>query len=306
MSIEFEHIPVMSKEVIEYIRPRRKGLYVDGTLGGGGHTLLIAERLGNTGKIIGIDQDPEAIKFAKERLNRFKQIEYICDNFRNLDNFLDNLGIEKVDGILFDLGVSSFQLENLERGFSFAESDENLKMKLDMRMDQTQSLTAYEVINNYREDQLRDIFYKLGEERFARSIARKIILERSKNTISTVGDLVDIVRSATPPKYRFGRHHGHFAANVFRAIRMEVNQELPVLEEVIPQAINRLKSKGRLVIISFHSLEDRIVKHKFKELASIDNPQVKILTKKPVKPGEREIAENPKAESAKLRAVEKI
>ncbi|MFH1462057.1 MAG: 16S rRNA (cytosine(1402)-N(4))-methyltransferase RsmH [bacterium] len=310
MKNDFEHIPVMPNEVVEFLRPKENGIYVDATLGGGGHTMLIVNFLRKNGKIIGIDQDAEAIEMARVKLAKYRdKILYVCDNFRSLDNILDNLNIEKVDGILIDLGVSTYQLLKPERGFSFSENDANINARLDMRMNLSQELTAYDVVNGYDENQLRDIFFRLGEEPYGGRIAKKIVQIRKKTPIVTTNDLLNVIKSATPPKYRFSRKYGHYASKVFRAIRMEVNQELPALEEVIPKAIARLKSGGRLVVISFHSLEDRIVKRSFKEMALTKddkNPVVKLLTKKPVVATEREISSNPKSDSAKLRAVEKL
>ncbi len=299
MNKEFEHISVMPKEVLDLLNIRPIGVYIDATLGGGGHTKLIADQLRGEAVIIGIDKDPEAIKAAKAELAGYNKIKYICDNFGNFDQILDKLGIDKVDGILADLGVSSYQLDSPKRGFSFRGND----AKLDMRMNPNQSLSAYEVINEYSEDELHDIFYKLGEERFAKGVAHKIILRRDEKPIDKTGELVLAIKSAMPPAYRYSRKE-HFATKVFRAIRMEVNQELTELEELIPQAVKRLNKGGRLVIISFHSLEDRIVKHKFRDLAKED--VVKILTKKPISPTDTEIKENPRSESAKLRVVEKL
>jgi len=302
--IKFHHIPVMTDEVIHFLHPQKGGIYVDCTLGGGGHTELIAKMIGRKGLIIGIDRDIEAIQAAKKRLAKVKsKIVYIHNNFRNLVSILDELNINSVDGILLDLGVSSFQLENPKRGFSFKEKDDNFHPNLDMRMDTSQSLSAYDVINRYSEKKLKDILYNLGEEPFASKIARQIVKERKTKPIMTVNDLLEVIRKSTPPRYRYSRRK-HYASKVFRAIRMEVNQELPVLKEVMPQAVSRLKKNGRLVIISFHSLEDRIVKNYFRELAR--QKKVIILTPKPLIPTEKEITINPKARSAKLRAVEKI
>lgn len=301
--MEYHHISVMPREVISELQPRDSGIYVDCTLGGGGHTKLIAQLMGERGKVIGIDRDIDAIKAAQKKLKDFqKRIIYIHDNFRNLNFILDRLRINKVDGILLDLGVSSFQLENPKRGFSFREK-ENSDSVLDMRMDVSQSLSAYTVINQYPEEKLRDILYQLGEEPFAGKIAKKIIKERDIKPIRTVNDLLEVIRTATPPKYRYSRKK-HYASKVFRAIRMEVNGELSALEEVIPQAVERLKKKGRLVIISFHSLEDRIVKRAFLDLAR--RGKIVILTKKPLMPTKKEVTMNHKAKSAKLRAIEKI
>ncbi len=310
MGYKSEHIPVMPNEVVEFLKPKKNGIYIDATLGDGGHTRLIASLLGPNGKIIGIDQDIEAIKRAKNRLAEYEnKIFYAYGNFRELDNILDKLAVKEVDGILFDLGISTYQLETPNRGFSFSEKNENLNAFLDMRMDLSQKLTAYDVINEYPEDRLRDILFKLGEESYARSIAKRIILERKVKPIKTTNDLLAIIRKSTPPKYRFGRIKGHYASKVFRAIRMEVNQELPALKEAIPKAVAALKNGGRLVIISFHSLEDRIVKRMFKDMSLIaenKKPTVRLLTKKPVMAGSSEIEKNPKSDSAKLRAVEKL
>ena len=304
MKTKIEHIPVMPKEVIEFLNIKKNGIYIDGTLGAGGHCQMIA-RLLSKGKIIGIDQDIEAIKFAKKKLAVFKNsIEYVNDNFVNFESILDKLNIKKVDGVLLDLGVSSEHLENPKRGFSFSESKENLDSKIDMRMNQSQPLSAYDVVNKYGEDELKNILFNFGEEPYAKQIAKKIVQVRKKYPIITVKDLLSVIKLATPPKYRFSRKHKYYASKVFRGIRMEVNQELLVLQRAIPQIINRLKKGGRLVIISFHSLEDRIVKQSFREMASAKI--VKLLFKKPLIPSREEIIKNPKASSAKLRAIEKI
>ena len=301
-----EHIPVLQKEVINYLCPQKDGIYIDATLGGGGHSALIASHFGKNGKIFGIDQDVEAIKKAKSKLAKYgNKISYIQGNFRNLDKIILKFSIKKVDGILFDLGVSNYQLENPERGFSFSEK---FNVPLDMRMDISQKLTAYDVVNGYQEERIREILYKLGEEPYAKKIAKRIVLKRKIKPIKTTGDLLETIRESTPPKYRFSRR-GHYASKVFRAIRMEVNQELLALEEAIPKAVTGLKSGGRLVIISFHSLEDRIVKRTFKEMSQAGEnkkPIVRLLTKKPVMASPAEIKKNPKADSAKLRAVEKL
>ena len=301
-----EHIPVLQKEVINYLCPKKEGIYIDATLGGGGHSALIASYLGKRGKIFGIDQDAQALKKAKVKLAKYgDKISYSHGNFRNLDKIILKFNIEKVDGILLDLGVSTEQLENPERGFSFSE---NLNAPLDMRMDLSQKLTAYDVVNEYPEEKIREILYKLGEESYAKKIARRIVSKRKIKPIKTTGDLIELIRESTPPKYRFSRK-GHWASKVFRAIRMEVNQELPALEQALPKAVAGLKSGGRLVIISFHSLEDRIVKRTFKEMSQPGEnkkPLVRLLTKKPIMASPAEIEKNPKADSAKLRAVEKL
>ena len=311
LKVEFEHTPVMPKEVLELLNPKPNGIYVDGTIGGGGHAKLILDKIDNKGRLIGIDQDNEALKAAKENLAFAEnQVTFVKGNFRDLGKILDDLKIEKVDGILFDLGVSSYQLMNPKRGFSFSGSSENLNARLDMRMDPQSSFSAFDVINNYPEQKLREIFFSYGEEPFGAKIAREIVKERSIKSIETTNDLLSAIKAVTPPKYRFSRVKGHYASKVFRAIRMEVNQELQALVEVILQAINKLSRSGKLVIITFHSLEDRIVKHSFRDAAEPktirEQPIVKLLTKKPLLPTEEEIINNPRSQSAKARAVERI
>lgn len=316
----FEHIPVLPHEVIEYLDPKPNGTYIDCTLGGGGHTILIAEKLGENGKIIGIDQDPEAIKAAQERLSQYKdKIIYVRDNFRNLESILKKLEVGNIDGILIDLGVSTHQLETPKRGFSFSETDETFDQPLDMRMDPESETSAYDVVNSYPEKDLREIFFEYGEEPKSAQIAHRIVQERQRHPIETTNQLLGIIRSSTSPKYRFSRQYGHYASKVFRAICIEVNEELTVLKEVIPQAVGSLNHGGRLVIISFYSGEDRIVKHTFRQLAmaksqepyslgtpAVEKPEekIKLLTKKPVRAQEDELKTNPKSESARLRAIE--
>ncbi|MCX6811669.1 MAG: 16S rRNA (cytosine(1402)-N(4))-methyltransferase RsmH [Candidatus Berkelbacteria bacterium] len=298
---DFKHIPVMAKETIEFLAVKPDGIYIDTTLGGGGHAEKILVKLSDKGKLIGIDQDGEAVIAAKKKLAKYqKKTIFVHDNFKNLELILSELNVDKVNGILLDLGVSSYQLDNPERGFSFKEDADAI---LDMRMDQKQKLSAYEVINNYSEEELRQIFFELGEEKFSRQIAREIMKRRREKAIKTVNDLIGVIKSATPPGYRFSHRH-HFASKIFRAIRIEVNHELEALREVLPQAVHRLNRGGRLVVISFHSLEDRIVKHFFREKKN--EGVVDILTKKLLIPTMEEIALNPRAESAKLRAIEKI
>ena len=304
---EFKHISVLPKKTIEFLAPKEGGIYVDATLGKGGHTKLIAEKIGKAGKIIAIDQDQEAIEEGKKNLAEYKgRIFFVKDNFRNLDKILENLKIKKVDGVLFDFGVSTFQIENPERGFSFAETEENLNSKLDMRMDKFQSFSALDIINKYKEDELRDIFLRLGEEKFAGKISKKIGEARKRKQIIKVRDLLEIIKSAVPKRYIFG---SQYASRIFRALRMEVNNELPAIEEALPKAFNLLKQGGRIVAISFHSLEDRIVKNFFREISSRKNdaePSAKNITKKPITPSREEILQNKNSSSAKLRGVEKL
>jgi 16S rRNA (cytosine1402-N4)-methyltransferase len=296
------HLPVLSDEVMTLLDPKPSQIIVDGTLGGGGHSEMILKKIGKLGKLVAIDQDPQAIEYSKKRLENYaKQISFVNDNFINLENILKKLEMHKVDGILLDLGVSSHQIDTPERGFSFGES--SLEALLDMRMNPLQELNAYQVVNLYPEKELKRIFYQYGEERFGAKIARQIVKDREINKIETCGQLVDEIRKATPPDYRFSPEHGHWARKVFQAIRMEVNQELPVLKETLPVALESLNSKGRLVVITFHSLEDKIVKHQFLDWQR--NGQVEVLTLKPIVSSSRELIDNPRSKSAKLRAVVK-
>jgi 16S rRNA (cytosine1402-N4)-methyltransferase len=299
------HVPVLFNEVIQYLAPREREIIVDGTLGGGGHALEILKKIGPQGRLIGIDQDPEAIEFAKKTLSEFnQQVIFIEDNFINLRDILAKLKIGAIDGLLLDLGVSTFQLETTRRGFSFSEKENNLQAPLDMRMNPHQPVRAYEIVNFYSEKRLRKILFELGEEPQAKRIAHRIVEERKKKKLETCGDLLRVVRMALPPQYRFSRDKGRWASKVFRAIRMEVNQELVALEETLPQTFEVLNKGGRLVVISFHSLEDRLVKNQFLnwEKAGL----VEILTQKPVMATQEEIEKNPKADSAKLRALIKL
>lgn len=300
--IKLFHTPVLLNQTIKHLDPQPGEIFVDCTLGGGGHAEKILEKIGSTGKLVGIDQDPAAIEESNRKLMKYSsQIIFVNDNFVNLKNILSNLGIGTVDGILLDLGVSAHQLDTPQRGFSLREK--GLDVPLDMRMNPTQQFSAFDVVNFYPEKKLRDLFFRLGEEPFGERIAREIVRERQRKKIETCGQLLDIIRRVTPPDYRFSRK-GHWASKIFRAIRMEVNQELPVLQEVLPQALEILKPGGRQVVISFHSLEDRIVKHQFLEWQK--SGLAEILTKKPVAPTPEEIAANPKSDSAKLRALKKI
>lgn len=308
------HIPVMVEEVLRYLAPRSGGVYVDATVGEGGHAELILKASSPDGQLIGLDRDEEAIALSRERLKRFgERVTLLQANFRDLERILDSLGLEEVDGILFDLGVSTHQLERPERGFSF-----DTDAPLDMRMDRRQRLTAYDIVNSYPKKELYRILRELGEEPHARSIARAIVRRREQGPIRTTGELVEVIRSAVPVRYRFRRGR-HFATQTFRALRMAVNQELECLEEAIPQAVHRLRKGGRLVVISFHSLEDRIVKRWFARMASAcicppgvpicvcgHKPEVKLLTRKPLRVSPEEVARNPKARSARLRAVERL
>jgi len=313
------HISVMSTETIKFLtlRLRKGGIFVDGTLGGGGHLkalILKCQKSKIKCQIIGIDLDAEAISSAKKNLAKYRdQVIYFNDNFANIKNILAKLKIKKIEGAVLDLGVSTHQLANPDRGFSF-----NLTADLDMRMNQCQELDAGQIINSWPENDLRQIFTKLGESPFAGRIARAVVITRQKKLIKTSNQLIEVIRRATPPRWRHSRQR-HFATNIFRALRMEVNAELENLERAIPDLVEVLKPGGRLVIISFHSLEDRIVKNTFRRLANPcicppkipqcvcgQKPQITILTKKPVLPNPQEILKNPKSRSAKLRVAEKL
>ncbi len=312
MSITFSHRSVLLDECIEALAIRENGIYVDGTAGGGGHSFEIAKRLGS-GKLIAIDQDEAAIKAAGERLSPLGERALVYrSNFSGLTAVLDDLGIERINGLLLDLGVSSYQLDTAERGFSY-QSD----APLDMRMDRRREKSAYTVVNTYSEAELKRILFTYGEERFAPRIAAKILEAREKAPIETTGQLTDIIKSAIPAAAREGGHHP--AKRSFQAIRIEVNGELDVIAPTIRAAVDRMEKGARLAIITFHSLEDRIVKQTFAELASGctcpkslpicvcgKKPIVKVISKKPILPSAEELNENPRSRSAKLRVAEKL
>ena len=309
--MEFKHVSVLKDESISGLNIQPDGIYVDCTTGGGGHSLEIAKRLKN-GKLICIDKDIDALNFAKTRLKDYEdKIVFVNDNFLNIDKILDNLNIDFVDGILADLGVSSYQLDNGERGFSFKQD-----ARLDMRMDQSQTLDAEYVVNNYSESELSKILYLYGEEKNARQIARKIVKQREKSPIKTTFQLRDIVVSSYPPKFQ---NKPSLCNKAFQAIRIEVNNELHDLELAVEKMLQKLKKCGRLCTITFHPREDRIVKSTFKLHATdcICPPRIpkcvcnhkadiRLITKHPIIPTEAETNENSRASSAKLRIAEKL
>jgi 16S rRNA (cytosine1402-N4)-methyltransferase len=302
----FFHSPVLTKEILKYLDFKKGGVYIDCTLGGGGHSKAILENIYPHGLLIGIDQDIEAIEIAKEELKScIDKVKLVKGNFKNLAKILSDLKIETVSGIVFDLGVSFHQLKEKERGFSFKEDSH-----LDMRMDLTQKFNADTLINSYSEKDLAEIFEKYGEERFSKRIARLIVAERKKKAISTTKQLSDLIIRSLPRTKKRHTWRIHPATRVFQAIRIEVNQELEALRMGLNQAIRVLEDKGRICVISYHSLEDRIVKHLFKEVEREGKEQknygLKIVTKKPVRPSSEEVRNNPKARSAKLRVAEKI
>ena len=310
--MDFKHISVLLDETIDGLDIKPDGIYVDGTLGGGGHSYEILRRLSPKGRLIGIDQDGEALKAAGERLKKFEnQITLVRSNYCEIDKVLKELNVEKVDGILLDIGVSSYQLDNLERGFSY-KSD----APLDMRMDTRQELTAADVVNTYSENELFKIIKDYGEDKFAKNIAKHIVLARKEKPLETTKELSEVIKRAIPMKVQ--AKGGHPAKKTFQAIRIEVNQELTVLKESIDKMIDLLKPNGRICIITFHSLEDRIVKTKLREN---ENPctcppnfpvcvcgkksKGKVITRKPIIPSEDEIEENKRAKSSKLRIFER-
>lgn len=310
--MDFKHISVLLDETIDGLDIKPDGIYVDGTLGGGGHSYEILRRLSPKGRLIGIDQDGEALKAAGERLKKFEnQITLVRSNYCEIDKVLKELNVEKVDGILLDIGVSSYQLDNLERGFSY-KSD----APLDMRMDTRQELTAADVVNTYSENELFKIIKDYGEDKFAKNIAKHIVLARKEKPLETTKELSEVIKRVIPMKVQ--AKGGHPAKKTFQAIRIEVNQELTVLKESIDKMIDLLKPNGRICIITFHSLEDRIVKTKFREN---ENPctcppnfpvcvcgkksKGKVITRKPIIPSEDEIEENKRAKSSKLRIFER-
>lgn len=309
---EFHHVSVLLEECIQALCIKPDGIYVDGTLGGAGHSSQIVQRL-TTGRLIGIDRDPKALKAASERLAPYSdRVTLVHSNFSRVDQVLDELGINGVDGILLDLGVSSPQLDEAERGFSYMAD-----APLDMRMNSQDTLTAYEVVNLWPREELRRILYEYGEERYAPQIASAIDRRRAERPIETTLELVDVIRSAMPPQAL--REKQHPAKRSFQAIRIAVNDELGAVSRVMDAAISKLNSGGRLAIITFHSLEDRIVKNamasaakgctcppEFPVCVCGKTPKVKLVSKKPIVSSEEELQRNPRARSAKLRVCEKI
>ena len=309
--MNFEHKPVLLKECIEGLQIKPNGIYVDGTMGGAGHSIEIVKKLSNDGLLIGIDRDEEALKASKERLAKYKNVTYVHNNHDNIKEILQKLSISQVDGILLDLGVSSYQLDERNRGFSYLGENE-----LDMRMDKNQDLTAKKVVNYYSEADLANIIYQYGEERFSRQIAKNICNYRKEKTINTTKELVDIIEKSIP---KSKQKDGHPAKRTFQAIRIEVNNEIEPLYNTVKDCIDCLKPQGRLCIITFHSLEDRAVKNAYidakgKCTCPSDLPYCvcgaktlgKIITKKPIIATKEEQEENSRSKSAKLRIFEKI
>ena len=310
--IEFNHVSVLLNECIENLNIKPDGIYVDGTMGGAGHSLEIVKKLSRKGMLIGIDRDEEALAVAEERLKNFNNVKYVHDNHDNIDEIIKDLNIKGVDGILLDLGVSSYQIDEKTRGFTYMDEG-----PLDMRMDKSQKLTAEYIVNNYKEQDLARIIFEYGEEKFSRKIAKNICEYRKNKNIETTGELVKIIEKSIPGKFR--EKNSHPAKRTFQAIRIEVNNEIEPLYNTVKNSINALNSKGRLCVITFHSLEDRMVKKAFidaegKCTCPKDLPYCvcgnvsfgKIITKKPILPTEKEMQENSRSRSAKLRVFEKI
>ncbi|WP_430882885.1 16S rRNA (cytosine(1402)-N(4))-methyltransferase RsmH [Fusibacter sp. JL216-2] len=308
----FEHVSVLWEETVDGLNIKPDGIYIDGTLGGGGHSELVLKRL-TTGKLIGIDQDTDALAAASERLKEYgDRFIPVHSNFEDVLNVLNDLGIDKVDGMMMDLGVSSYQLDEAERGFSYMQDGE-----LDMRMDRSRPFSAKDVVNTYSVEELHKIIKDYGEDRWAKRIAQFIVEAREDHEITRTTELVDIIKAAVPKGAR--KDGPHPAKRTFQAIRIEVNNELGIISETIKAISTVLKPGGRISIITFHSLEDRIVKNTYKELAKgcicppelpvcmcNNKPVVKIITRKPRVPSDKEIEENPRARSAKLRVAEKL
>ena len=309
----FEHKSVLLEETVDSLNIKPDGIYVDGTLGGGGHAFEVCSRLGEKGRLIGIDQDADAIRAASERLSVFgDRVTVVRNNYVNIAEVLASLGIEKVDGIYLDLGVSSYQLDTAERGFTYREED----APLDMRMDQRGSETAADIVNTYSESELYRIIRDYGEDRFAKNIAKHIVKRRQEKLFETAGELAETIRAAIPARVR--ATGGHPAKRTFQAIRIELNHELDVLENSIDRMIDFLNPGGRLSIITFHSLEDRIVKNRFR---INENPctcttefpvcmcgkksKGRVITRKPIVPTEKELEENKRSKSSKLRVFER-
>lgn len=311
--MEFKHKSVLLYETVDELNIKPDGIYVDGTLGGGGHSYEISKRLSEGGRLIGIDQDEDAIKAASKRLEPYMdRITIVRNNYCNMDKVLDELGIDKVDGIMLDLGVSSYQLDAADRGFTY-----NVDTALDMRMDQRQEITAKDIVNEYSEFDLYRIIRDYGEDRFAKNIAKHIVAARQEKPIETTFELNDIIKAAIPMKVR--ATGGHPSKRTYQAIRIELNKELEVLENSIDMMIDRLKPEGRLCIITFHSLEDRIVKTRFRNNENPCTcppsfpacvcgkvPKGRVITRKPVVPTDEEINENSRSKSSKLRVFERV
>ncbi len=310
--MEFKHVPVMLEECMQALNLKDNGIYFDGTLGGGGHSGEILKRTYPNGALIATDRDEEAIREASKRLAGYgSRFTAVKDNFKNFNVILESLNITEIDGAIIDLGVSSYQLDNRERGFSYMADD----VKLDMRMDKSSTFSAYDLVNEYSENRIKYILETYGEEKFAKNIAKNIVLKRQERPIKTCGELVEIIKKSIPLKFQ---KDGHPAKRTFQAIRIAVNEELDGLDKAIKDVIGKLKSGGRIAILTFHSLEDRIVKNVFNDLSTscicdkrypcVCNRKqiVKIVNKKPITASQDEMLENSRSKCAKLRIAEKL
>ncbi|MDF2546900.1 MAG: rsmH [Anaerosolibacter sp.] len=311
--MSFEHVSVLLHETIHGLNIKSTGVYVDGTLGGAGHASKICEKLDSNGTFIGVDQDQEALRVSGERLGKYSNKKHLVhSNFSNIKEVLDELGIPKIDGMIMDIGVSSYQLDEGSRGFSYMQD-----APLDMRMDVTKDFSASDIVNEYDEEELTRIIYEYGEEKWAKRIANFIIKERNNKPIETTGELVEVIKKAIPAAAR--RDGPHPAKRTFQAIRIEVNNELGILQQTIHDITERLNVGGRICIITFHSLEDRIVKNTFRDLSTAckcppeypicrcnGKASLKVITRKPILPSENELEINPRSRSAKLRIAEKV
>ena len=310
--MEFKHVSVLLNESVNGLEIKKDGIYADGTMGGGGHSEAILKKLSSKGVLIGIDRDTEALSASKKRLENYTNVHYMHNNYKNIKDVLSELNIDKIDGAVLDLGVSSYQLDNRERGFSYMED-----APLDMRMNRESDFSAYDVVNTYSEEKLASIFFEYGEERFSRKIAAIICDRRKTAPIETTLELVDIIKAAIPERFR--QKNSHPAKRTFQAIRIEVNGELRDLRNALDDFFDVLKSGGRLSVITFHSLEDRIVKQAFASYATGctcppdfpicvcgNKPRGKVITRKPILPSDEECDTNKRSKSAKLRIVEKL
>ena len=294
------HVPVLAEEICSWLSPKPGGVYLDCTLGMGGTSLKILESTGGNAHILGLDRDPEALACAEKTLEPFgSQVKFLSGNYSHMIELVHDAGFEKVDGVVFDLGVSSLQLDKPERGFSFAVDG-----PLDMRMNQTQGPTAADLVKVLPEKELADLFFTCGEERFSRRIAQAIVQSRKTFALETTQALVAVIKGAVPHTYRKGRIH--CATRTFQALRIRVNQELELLQPALQSAVSLLKEGGRVCVVAFHSLEDRVVKHTFRALAGKDNPTLTVLTKRPVTAQQQEIDQNPRSRSAKLRVAQRV
>ena len=300
MAEEKLHIPVMLREVIDYLNPRPGKIIVDATLGTGGHSFEILKRITPGGKLIGIDRDEDSLAICRKRLSEFSSsCEFVHGNFVDLDQILEKLGIDKIDGIVFDLGISTYQLKDPERGFSFQQEG-----PLDMRLDKSSYISAYDLVNNLNESEISNMLWSFGEERWHNRIARLLVEERRNQPISTTSQLANLVMRAIPYRYRKGYYRIHPATRTFQAVRIAVNRELEILETAVKKAVAILGKKAKICVISFHSLEDRVIKHTFRALKA--DGLIDIVTAKPLTPAPSEVIANPSSRSSKFRVAERI